>query len=149
MLTLKPRRFDRKGSGNPMTRKAPLAALGLVLASALLVPAFPAHAAWKVLGVIKADKGLDRDEVTVSGNRTYRQIRVKADSADVEIQSLHVVYGSGEPDKIDVRKTLRAGTSTFPLDLKGGDRFIRKIVLWYETPERESKKAIVTIYGND
>ena len=51
--------------------------------------------------------------------------------------------------KLDVRKTLRAGTSTFPLDLKGGDRFIRKVVLWYKTADRESKKAIVTIYGND
>ena len=130
-----------------MTRRSTILAVPLLLVA--LAAGLPAHAAWKVLGIIKADKGLDRDEVTVSGNRTYRQVRVKADGADVDIQSLHVVYGSGEPDKLEIRKTLRAGTSTFPLDLKGGDRFIRKIVLWFKTPDRESKKAIVTIYGND
>jgi hypothetical protein len=130
-----------------MTRRSTLLAAPVLLLA--LVAGLPAHAAWKVLGVIKADKGLDRDEVSVSAKRAYRQIKLKADAADVVIESLHVVYGSGEPDKIDVRKTLRAGTSTFPLDLKGGDRFIRKIVLWYKTPPSESKKAIVTIYGND
>ena len=131
-----------------MKRRPPLSVLGLVLASALLSTATPAQGAWKVLGVIKADKGLDRDEVTVSASRAYRQLRLKADGADVEIRSLHVVYGSGEPDKIEVRKKIRAGTSTFPLDLRGGERFIRRIVLWYATPERETRRAIVTIYGN-
>ena len=128
-------------------KRAPL--LPAVLASVLLAPSVPAHAAWKVLGVVKVDKGLDRDEVNVSSGRGFRQIKLKADAADVEIQSLHVVYGSGEPDKIDVRKTLRAGTTTFPLDLKGSERVIRKVVLWYATTPGASKKAIVTIYGND
>ena len=130
-----------------MTRRSTLLAAPVLLLA--LATSMPAHAAWKVLGVIKADKGLDRDEVSVSAKRAYRQVKLKADAADVVIESLHVVYGSGEPDKIDVRKTLRAGTTTFPLDLKGGDRFIRKIVLWYKTSASESKKAIVTIYGND
>ena len=130
-----------------MTRRSNMFAAPLLLLA--LATSLPAHAAWKVLGVIKADKGLDRDEVTVSAKRVYRQIKLKADAADVVIESLHVVYGSGEPDKIDVRKTLRAGTTTFPLDLKGKERFIQKIVLWYKTAPGESKKAIVTIYGND
>ena len=119
-----------------MTRRSTILAAPVLLLA--LATGLPAHAAWKVLGVIKADKGLDRDEVSVSAKRAYRQIKLKADAADVVIESLHVVYGSGEPDKIDVRKTLRAGTTTFPLDLKGGDRFIRKIVLWYKTPPSES-----------
>lgn len=130
-----------------MNRKSLFPALALV--GTLLAPALPAHAAWKVLGVIKADKGLDRDEVTVRSGRGFRQIKLKADAADVEIQSLHVVYGSGEIDKIEVRSVLRAGSSTFPRDLKGSDRVIRKVILWYKTSDRESKKAIVTIYGND
>ena len=132
-----------------MTRRPTLFALSLALAGALLVPAAPAHAAWKVLGVIKADKGLDRDEVRVSSGRGYRQIRLKADGADVEIQKLHVVYGNGQPDELEVRQMLKRGATTFPLDLKGGERIIKKVVLWYKTPSREDKKAIVTIYGND
>lgn len=121
----------------------------IAVACALLAPALPAHAAWKVLGVSKVRKGLDRDEVKVSGGRAYRQIKLKADAADVEIKSLRVVYGNGEPDEIAVRKVLRKGTTTLPLDLKGRERIIRKIVLWYETQADESREAIVTIYGND
>lgn len=123
--------------------------LGLGLAGALLVPALSAHAAWKVLGVIKADKGLDRDEVVVKGERSFRQFKLKADAADVEIQSLHVVYGNGEIDKIEVRSLLRAGSTTLPRDLKGSDRVIRKVILWFRTSDLETRKAIVTIYGND
>jgi hypothetical protein len=132
-----------------MIRKPTLLALSLALAGALVVPALPAHAGWKVLGVVKADKGLDRDEIKVSSGRGFKQIKIKADGADVEIQKLHVIYGSGEPDELDVRKTLKEGATTFPLDLRGSERVIRKIVLWYKTPSSEGKKAIVTIYGND
>ena len=119
------------------------------LASALLAPAFPAHAAWRVLGVIKADKGLDRDEVNVKSGRGFKQIKLKADAADVELKSLHVVYGDGEVDKIEARRVLRAGSETLPLRLRGGERVIRKVILWFATPAGESRKAIVTIYGND
>jgi hypothetical protein len=148
-LILKPRRSDRKRSGDPVIRRARPLVLSLGLAGALLVPAFSAHAAWKVLGVIKADKGLDRDEVVLKSGRAFRQVKLKADAADVEIQSLHVVYGNGEVDKIEVRSVLRAGSTTLPRDLKGSERVIRKVILWFKTSDRENKKAIVTIYGND
>ena len=76
---------------------------------ALLAPAFPADAAWRVLGVIKVDKGLDRDEVDVKSGRGFKHIKLKADAADVELKSLHVVYANGELDKLEVRKVVRAG----------------------------------------
>ena len=116
---------------------------------ALLAPAFPADAAWRVLGVIKVDKGLDRDEVDVKSGRGFKHIKLKADAADVELKSLHVVYGDGEIDKIEARRVLRAGSETLPLRLRGGDRVIRKVILWFATAAGESRKAIVTIYGND
>lgn len=124
-------------------------ALAITVAALSLWTARPAIAAWKVLAVVKADKGLEREEVKVRTGRGFRQVKLKADAADVEIKSLHVIYGSGEPDKIEVRKVLRAGSETLPLDLKGSERVISKVVLWYATPDRETKKAIVTIYGND
>lgn len=119
------------------------------LAVALIAPALPLHAAWKVLAVVKADKGLDRDEVNVASGRGFRKVKLKADGADVEIQSLHVVYANGELDKLEVRKVVRAGTTTLPLDLRGGERVIRKVILWYKTRADEKRKAIVTIYGED
>lgn len=131
-----------------LKRLARLAA-PFAVAATILALAPSAHAAWKVLAVVKADKGLDREEVNVRSGRGFKAIKLKADGADVEIKSLHVVYGSGEPDKLEVRRVLRAGRETLPIALKGGERVIRKVILWYATPERESRKAIVTVYGND
>lgn len=119
------------------------------LAGALVAPALPVHAGWKVLAVVKADKGLDRDEVRVTSGRGFKKVKLKADGADVEVQSLHVVYANGELDKLEVRKVVRAGTTTLPLDLRGGERVIKKVILWYKTQADESRKAIVTIYGED
>ena len=72
-----------------MTRRSNMFAAPLLLLA--LATSLPAHAAWKVLGVIKADKGLDRDEVTVSAKRAYRQIKLKADAADVDVLELHLL----------------------------------------------------------
>lgn len=119
------------------------------LAVALVAPTLPLHAGWKVLAVVKADKGLDRDEVNVASGRGFRKVKLKADGADVEVQSLHVVYANGELDKLEVRKVVRAGTTTLPLDLRGGERVIKKVILWYKTQADEKRKAIVTIYGED
>lgn len=130
-----------------MIRRSTILTAPLLLLA--LATGFPAHAAWKVLGIIKADKGLDRDEVSVNSGRGFRRVKMKADGADVEIQSLHVVYANGELDKLEVRKVVRAGTTTFPLDLRGGERVIKKVILWYKTRADESRKAIVTIYGED
>ncbi len=124
--------------------------LTAILAAAFVFfVALPADASWKVLGIVKVDKGLDRDEVRVKSGRGFKRVKLKADAADVEIKSLHVVYGSGEPDKLEVRRVLRAGSETLPIDLKGGDRVIQKVILWHATPEKETRKAIITIYGYD
>jgi hypothetical protein len=124
--------------------------LTAILAAALALSiALPADASWKVLGIVKVDKGLDRDEIRVKSGRGFKRIKLKADAADVEIKSLHVVYGNGERDELQVRRVLREGSETLPLDLKGRDRVIQKVILWYATPEREKRKAIITIYGYD
>ncbi len=119
------------------------------LAGVLLLPVHSIHAEWKVLAVVKANKGADRDEVSVSSGKGYSKVKLKADGADVEIKSLHVVYANGEIDKLEVRQTLSEGATTLPLDLRGGERVIKKVILWYKTPESEKRKAIVTIYGED
>jgi hypothetical protein len=132
-----------------LTKRLARLSAAFAVAATLLSLAPSAHAAWRVLAIVKADKGLDREEVTVRSGRGFKAIKLKVDGADVEIKSLHVVYGSGEPDKLDVRRVLRAGTETRAIALKGGTRIIRKVVLWFGTPSRESRKAIVTVFGDD
>jgi len=76
----------------------------------------------------------DRDSVNV-GRREgrFKAIRLHVRGADVEILDLTVVYGNGEPDKLEVRQFLREGERTRPLDLKGWERAIKQVDLVYRS----------------
>jgi hypothetical protein len=88
--------------------------------------------------------GKDRDTIKV-GRREgrFKAIRVKARGNDVEILDLKVVYTNGDPDDIRVRKHIRAGSQTGPLDLKGRERSIQQVDLVYKS--RPSFKGLATV----
>jgi hypothetical protein len=78
--------------------------------------------------------GKDRDTVRV-GRREgrFKAIRLHVRGADVEMLDLKVIYGSGEPDDIQVRHFIRAGERTRPLDLRGRERTIDRVEMVYRT----------------
>jgi hypothetical protein len=49
----------------------------------------------------------------------FKAIRLAARENDVEILDLKMVYGNGNP--LDVRRVIRSGDRTQPLDLTGRD----------------------------
>jgi Protein of unknown function (DUF2541) len=116
----------------------------------LLLVARPATADdWKLLGTRTVDRGGDRDEIHVSAVRgAFRKIKLKVEGSPVEIKSLHVVYGNGEPDKLEVRDHIHAGGETRSIDLNGGDRVIKKVIIWYKT-EGGHNRAVITLWGRD
>jgi hypothetical protein len=78
--------------------------------------------------------GKDRDTIRV-GRREgrFKAIRLHVRGADVEMLDLKVIYGSGEPDDIQVRHFIRAGERTRPLDLRGRERTIDRVEMVYRT----------------
>ncbi len=88
--------------------------------------------------------GKDRDSIHV-GRREgrFKAIRLSASNNDVEILDLKVIYANGAPDDIQVRHNLRAGSTTRPLDLRGGERSIQQIDLVYRS--RPSFKGLATV----
>ncbi|HXF53004.1 MAG TPA: hypothetical protein VNK52_02665 [Hyphomicrobiaceae bacterium] len=99
-------------------------------------PAFaPGRGDWVELGCQQvALFGRDSDSIRV-GRREgrFRSIRLEVRGADVEILDLKVIYANGASDDIQVRHFLRAGERTRPLDLKGWERAIDRVVLNYRT----------------
>jgi hypothetical protein len=77
--------------------------------------------------------GKDHDSIRV-GHREgrFKAIRPAARGNDVEMPDLKVIYANGEPDDIQVRSLIRAGTQTRPLDLKGRERAIDRIEMAYK-----------------
>ncbi len=101
--------------------------------------------AWVELGCQQVSfVGRDRDVIRV-GRRDGRfsAIRLRARNNDVEMLDLRVVYGNGEPDDIPVRRVIRVGSQSGPLDLRGRDRFIERIEMVYR--QRPSFRGQATV----
>jgi hypothetical protein len=90
----------------------------------------------------------DRDTVTV-GRREgrFKAIRLHARNADVEIRRVTVVYSNGEPDDLPTRHFLRRGGYTPPMDLKGWERRIDRVDMYYKTVPSLRGEATVCVEG--
>jgi len=94
----------------------------------------PRRDAWIELGCHQvALVGKDRDIIPV-GRREgrFKAIRLGVRGSDVEVRDLTVVYANGEPDNLQVRRLIRAGEFTRPLDLKGWERAIDRVEMTFK-----------------
>ena len=105
--------------------------------------------AWVELGCKEVTFiGRDRDEIRV-GRREgrFRAIRLLARNNDVEMLDLRVIYANGEPDNIPVRRVIRRGDQTGPLDLRGRERSIDRIEMVYRSRPSFRGQAVVCAEG--
>jgi hypothetical protein len=82
----------------------------------------------------------DKDVVRVGrGEGRFNAIRLRVAGNKVHMMDLKVVYANGQPDDIQVREEIRAGSQTRPLDLKGErGRAIKEIEMVYRSQPRAS-----------
>ena len=104
---------------------------------------------WAELGckVVSLFRG-DRDTIPV-GRREGRfsAIRLHARNADVELRRVTVVYANGDPDDLPTRHFLRRGAYTPPMDLKGRERRIDRVEMYYKTVPSLRGEATVCVEG--
>jgi hypothetical protein len=90
----------------------------------------------------------DRDVISVGRQEgRFRQIQLKVLRNDIELVDLRVVYGNGAVDDIPVRRFIRRGEETPPLDLKGEARAIDHVELTYRSRPNARGEAVVELYG--
>jgi hypothetical protein len=103
---------------------------------------------WVFLGERTVGDNLDHDTIPVTAARgDFRRIQFRVKDHAIQILRLVVHYGNGNPDKIETREMIPAGGKSRVIDLKGGDRVIKKIDFWYETKSLGHKRALVRVYG--
>jgi hypothetical protein len=104
---------------------------------------------WVQLGCQQvSSSGRDRDTIRVGRTEgRFRAIRLAARGSDIEVVRLEVVYANGNPDELDVRRVIRRGDRTGPLDLKGRDRAIQRIDLVYRQRGEDRGRATVCAEG--
>jgi hypothetical protein len=126
--------------------------VSLMIAAVAALPfaATPSKAqpGWVELGCQRVNFGLDRDVVRV-GRRdgVFRAIRLRARGNTVHMLDVKVVYGNGNPDDIPVRANIPAGSSSGPMDLKGGDRVIDRIELLYRSRPNFRGEGVICVDG--
>jgi hypothetical protein len=103
---------------------------------------------WHKIGEVKADFEVENQSISVLGNDKFKAILLKVTDAPINILDVQVFYESGEPEKIDVKNELQAGSETRKIDLKGADQDIQKVMFTYKTlPNQKDEKAHVELYG--
>jgi hypothetical protein len=105
---------------------------------------------WELLGSQKVGFIADKDVIQVGRkDGDFSKIKLRVKGNEVEFLDVKVVYGNGQPDDIKIRNKIRAGGETRAIDLKGGDRFIRRIELVYRSKPSFKGQATVELWGRD
>ncbi len=120
--------------------------IALILA---LGAAFPALAGdgWTLIGTRQVLDRTDFDSMVLPGPRDFRQIKVCAYRAAVDLKDIDVHFANGGRQDVAVRARLGKGDCTRDIDLEGADRNITRIDLKYDAATRGRARAKVKIFG--
>jgi hypothetical protein len=103
---------------------------------------------WELLGKEVVGPDVKTDTIPVGRQEgRFEAIRLRVFRSDVAFHDIRVVYGNGESDTLAVRKLVRAGEATPPLDLQGGGRRIREIQLVNQSNPNYPGRAIVQVWA--
>lgn len=137
-----------------MLKKSLLAATAGVLALTMAVGAAEARPGgkrnWELLGTQKVGFLVDRDVIQVGRqDGDFSKIKIAVRDNEVEFVDVNVVYGNGQKDHIQIRNHIHAGGETRAIDLKGGDRFIKRVEFVYKSKPSFRGQATVELWGKD
>jgi len=104
---------------------------------------------WENLGSKEVKDRSEQDTWHLgAGKGQFRRLKISVQHRAVRFYKLEVTYGDGEKDVIEVRSLIPAGGETRAMDLKGIDRYINKVDVWYEAhTARRGKRSQVTLFG--
>ena len=87
---------------------------------------------WEFLGSAHVDGNYDHDNIKVGvQDGRFHAIQLRVRGGAVEFQRVVVHYADGEPEDIAIRDRIRDGGNTRDIDLRGWERYISSVELWY------------------
>jgi hypothetical protein len=120
-----------------------------LLALSLLLAALPASAEkWVFLGQRHVTDRVDRDSIEVTASEgSFEAIQLRVKRSAVRFVNVTVVYGTGASDDLELRDVIPAGGKSRALDLRGGNRVIKRVQFVYEAKSLGRRGAIVEMFG--
>lgn len=103
---------------------------------------------WHKIGETTVSFTKEREEVVVVGSDRFASIKFKVTDAPIQLMDLEVYFESGDKQVIKVNTSIKAPGESRLIEIKGGERDLKKIVFVYKTlPNRKDDKAHVEIWG--
>jgi len=121
----------------------------LALAPARAVAADDADKDWKVLGDAQIEKKGGTAEIKVGGEEgLVKRIKFEVRGTDVEFKKVTITYENGDPEQVDIRDKVRRGGKSRAIDLKGGNRVIKKVVIAFKLEKEADRDARIVLMGH-
>jgi len=103
---------------------------------------------WKVLGEVKIERKSGNSQIDVAGAEgLVRQIKFEVRGAEVEFKKVAITYEKGDPEEIDIRDSVRRGGRTREINLKGGNRAIKRVVITFKVDKDADRDALIVLLG--
>ena len=120
---------------------------GLVAVAAAAVPA--AHAAEaELLGTAHLDGKVDHDVIHVGiKDGRFHRVQLRVEKGPIEVIKLVVHFGDGEPEELFVRSRIGAGSRTRWIALRGFERYINSVEIWYAKAAWGERRPEIELFG--
>jgi hypothetical protein len=106
---------------------------------------------WQLLGSTRVGGfGADRDVIDV-GRREgqFENIALQVRGGAAYIVEVSVIYGNNDAQRIDIRRALKDGERSPPLNLQGRGRAIKSIIILARSMGGPRNRAVVDVYGEE
>jgi len=103
---------------------------------------------WQKLGTKKVTFKTERDVILVGADEgVFKRIKLMVKKSGIHIKDMKIHFMNGDIIDVKVRKVIPAGGETRAIDLPGKNRMLKKVVFWYESTKKNSKRATVILFG--
>ena len=104
---------------------------------------------WKVMGDAEIQRKSGSAQIEVgAAEGLVKRIKFEVRGADVEFKKVTISYENGDPEEIDIRDTVRRGGRSRAIDLKGGNRVIKKVLIAFKTDKDADRDARIVLMGH-
>jgi hypothetical protein len=105
-------------------------------------------AGWVSLGESNVDGNTDHDKIKIGrDDGRFRAIQIRVERAPIEFYRVVVHYGNGADEEIAIRNRINPGGRTRVIDLRGRDRVIESVEVWYARAKYDSAKPKLRLFG--
>ena len=103
---------------------------------------------WHKIGETSVDFKKEKDEIMVVGADRFATLKIKVTEAPLNLTSFDIYFENGEMQSVPVGMEIKSPGETKTVELKGGERAIKKVVFVYKTgPDNLDKKSHVELWG--